>query len=218
MGVTRMTDKEAKTILVNLTYLFGDEEVLEALDVAISALSEPLLTHEEAWVEIESDLISRADAMGAIQDHFNADGFKGYDDGQNMMNRIKALPSADRPITSGYIADDTKVPPYTTTSAVSAEPTTRERKEAKSTLLTLKHLFEDEQILKALDVAIECVSAERVVHCRDCDNTVPHWYMLNGKRVDCNWCVEMESEVDDDEYCSRAVPKGTRAKMKGGTE
>ena len=39
MGVTRMTDKEAKTILVNLTYLFGDEEVLEALDVAISALS-----------------------------------------------------------------------------------------------------------------------------------------------------------------------------------
>ena len=42
-----------------------------------------------------TDLISRADAMGAVQDHFNANGFKGYDDGQKMMDRIKALPSAD---------------------------------------------------------------------------------------------------------------------------
>ena len=98
-----------------------------------------------------SDLISRADALGAVQDHFNDDGFKGYDDGQKMMDRINALPSADallkqeiefhkkvsrieaekvvdlehkladRPITSGYIADDKDVPPYTTTSAVSAD-------------------------------------------------------------------------------------------------
>lgn len=57
-----------------------------------------------------------------------------------------------------------------------------------------------------------------ITRCKDCDNTVPHWYMLNGKRVDRNWCVEMESEVDDDEYCSRAVPKGTREKMKGGAK
>lgn len=42
-----------------------------------------------------TDLIRRADAMGAVQDHFNADGFKGYDDGQKMMDRIKALPSAE---------------------------------------------------------------------------------------------------------------------------
>lgn len=41
----------------------------------------------------EVDLISRADAMGAVQDHFNANGFKGYDDGQKMMDRIKELPS-----------------------------------------------------------------------------------------------------------------------------
>ena len=40
-----------------------------------------------------TDLISRADAMGEVQDHFNADGFKGYDDGQKMMDRIKDLPS-----------------------------------------------------------------------------------------------------------------------------
>ena len=41
------------------------------------------------------DYISRADAMGAVQDHFNDNGFWGYDDGQKMMDRIKALPSAD---------------------------------------------------------------------------------------------------------------------------
>ena len=44
------------------------------------------------------DLIKRADAMGAVQDHFNADGFKGYDDGQKMMDRLKALPSAERTV------------------------------------------------------------------------------------------------------------------------
>ena len=42
-----------------------------------------------------SDYISRADAIGAVQDHFNDDGFKGYDDGQKMMDRITALPSAN---------------------------------------------------------------------------------------------------------------------------
>lgn len=40
-----------------------------------------------------SDQTKREDAMGAVQDHFNANGFKGYDDGQKMMDRIKALPS-----------------------------------------------------------------------------------------------------------------------------
>lgn len=33
--------------------------------------------------------------MGVVQDHFNDNGFKGYDDGQKMMDRIKALPSAE---------------------------------------------------------------------------------------------------------------------------
>lgn len=57
---------------------------IDAFNMAIEALSEP-----------SGDLISRADAMGAVQDHFNADGFKKYDDGQKMMDRIKALPSAE---------------------------------------------------------------------------------------------------------------------------
>lgn len=42
-----------------------------------------------------SELISKDGAVGAVQDHFNADGFKGYDDGQKMMDRIKALPSVE---------------------------------------------------------------------------------------------------------------------------
>ena len=45
--------------------------------------------------ETHGNIIRRADAMGAVQDHFNADGFRGYDDGQKMMDRIKALPSAE---------------------------------------------------------------------------------------------------------------------------
>lgn len=36
------------------------------------------------------DLISRADAMGAVQDHFNADGFKG-DDLDSLKAQIKKL-------------------------------------------------------------------------------------------------------------------------------
>ena len=59
--------------------------VTEALDMAIEALR----------AKIDGDLISREDAMGAVQDHFNADGFKGYYDGQKMMDRITALPSAE---------------------------------------------------------------------------------------------------------------------------
>ena len=89
-----------------------------------------------------SDYISRADAVAYPLgfDHYdNENGSREFICGvESYREYIQHLPS------------------------VSAEPTTLERKEAKSTLLTLKHLFEDEQILKALDVAIECVSAERV--------------------------------------------------------
>lgn len=55
----------------------------------------PRFINNAPTVETTGDYIKRADAMGAVQDHFNADGFKGYDDGQKMMDRIKALPSAD---------------------------------------------------------------------------------------------------------------------------
>ena len=198
------------------------------------ALTEPsdLMSHEEAWDMIESDLISRADAIKAICNaqceldvpHYpQCDQVKYCDD----IKALLALPSADIPtedysdlpdiprayyekivgnmsheinmlkqqledrpsvsaeptsddliIVGGkniqdglYNIKDGKLFMYKANGGTvrsypivpSAEPTTRERKEAKSTLLTLKHLFEDEQILKSLDVAIECVSAERVV-------------------------------------------------------
>lgn len=60
-----------------------------------SGLSAQGIIDEAPTIAPSGDLISRADAMGAVQDHFNADGFKGYDDGQKMMDRIKELPSAD---------------------------------------------------------------------------------------------------------------------------
>ena len=44
-----------------------------------------------------TDLISRADAMGAVQEHSDAGGFKGYDDGKKMMSRIMVVPSAEAP-------------------------------------------------------------------------------------------------------------------------
>ena len=108
-----MTREDAREILThNWTRVdnpnYSESKLDEAFFMAIEALSatndvvetddevieqNALMSHEEAWEQIESDLISRADAMGAVQDHFNADGFKGYDDGQKMMDRIKALPS-----------------------------------------------------------------------------------------------------------------------------
>ena len=188
---------------LNYQYGWFGEEDNEAIDMAISALSvieqtkwerdtalatleehgiglgqiaEPsdLLTHEEAWAEIESDrptestntpintptdLISRADAVKIIAEY------------------LREEVTTDNPCASTnivdymYRAEDMlkKVP------SVSAEPTTRERKEAKSTLLTLKHLFEDEQILKSLDVAIECVSAERVGVWIPCSEKLPDY-------------------------------------------
>ena len=93
-----------------------------------------------------SDLISRADAIKAI---------KGHDE----RTKTDMLDDTDIGYSAGL---DMAIEIINKMPSVSDEPTTRERKEAKSTLLTLKHLFKDEQILKALDVAIECVSTERV--------------------------------------------------------
>ena len=41
------------------------------------------------------DLIRRFDAIMAVQNHFNGHGFAGYQDGQEMLDRIMALPSAE---------------------------------------------------------------------------------------------------------------------------
>ena len=100
-----MTREEAIKLLEHIsiaytpTDAYGDyddtEPYEEAIDMAIEALSAE--THEIRTETHGVCLISKDDAMGAGQDHFNDDGFKGYDDGQKMMDRIKSLPSADRP-------------------------------------------------------------------------------------------------------------------------
>ena len=41
------------------------------------------------------DLIRRFDAIMAVQNHFNGHGFAGYQDGQEMLDGIMALPSAE---------------------------------------------------------------------------------------------------------------------------
>ena len=76
-----------------------DRARVDELDACIAeitnapTIAEKHQLSEETPTNTPTDLISRAEAMGAVQDHFNADGFKGYDDGQKMMDRIKALPS-----------------------------------------------------------------------------------------------------------------------------
>lgn len=91
-----MTKEEAITRLKNMAWLYGSverEQNLEAIDMAIEALTYQNLSKPNNTCEV--DLISREDAMSAVQDHFNADGFQGYYDGQKMMDRITALPSAE---------------------------------------------------------------------------------------------------------------------------
>lgn len=94
-----MTRKEAIQLLkeyaprVKPFYEPQRTEYTHAIDMAIEALTYQNLSKPNNTCEV--DLISREDAMGAVQDHFNADGFKGYYDGQKMMDRITALPSAE---------------------------------------------------------------------------------------------------------------------------
>ena len=106
---------------------------LESVEISTISATESTISQPKSKL----DLINRVDAVESVCDVLvNSSGFSsthGYHIAEEALN---GLPS------------------------VSAEPTTRERKETKSTLLTLKHLFEDEEILKALDVAIECVSIE----------------------------------------------------------
>lgn len=92
-----MTRDEAIRILTEIQTkhkkYIGQTECNNALNMAIEALT--YKNPQKPNNTCEGDLISREDAMGAVQDHFNADGFKGYYDGQEMMDRITALPSAD---------------------------------------------------------------------------------------------------------------------------
>lgn len=42
-----------------------------------------------------SDYIKREDVYDAVQAHYDTGVFKSYEDGQRLMDRIKAIPAAD---------------------------------------------------------------------------------------------------------------------------
>lgn len=46
-------------------------------------------------IEIARAYILRGEAYSALQEHFTEGGFKDYTDGQQCMDRIKAIPAAD---------------------------------------------------------------------------------------------------------------------------
>ena len=146
-----MTRDEAKEILAGryIVNIDGEDEycnkVNEALDMAISALK-----REEKWLD---DFANNVPTEPSTTNRENVQNCG------DLISRADAVKAVEEAITN----HDSAIMRISDVPSVSAEPTTRERKEAKSTLLTLKHLFEDEEILKALDVAIECVSAEPTV-------------------------------------------------------
>ena len=98
-----MTKEEAITELSVLYERFDigmgwrDGNYTEALDMAIEALSaeSETLSHEEAWAEIESDLISRADAVNAVHkyfvDAFNNEPHEIDEDGDDVFTDMKSV-------------------------------------------------------------------------------------------------------------------------------
>ena len=69
-------------------------ELLAELGVAsVEELMEEPLSHEEAWAEIESDLISRADAIEAVKETLSGNVYWDYV--CDALKALKALPSAD---------------------------------------------------------------------------------------------------------------------------
>ena len=180
-----MTKKEAKSTLLTLKHLFEDEQILKALDVAISAISggndvvekndevidlkgqgtivtmsikrakerviktlraEPsdLLTHEEAWTQIGSDLISRADAIKAI---------KGHDE----RTKTDTLDDTDIGYSAGLDMAIEIINKMPSVSAVS-----REEYDALCTKWIEAEQRADYYDVDGDDIASGCVSAERV--------------------------------------------------------
>ncbi len=96
-----MTREEAITRLKNMAWLYGSterEQNIEAIDMAIEALSEPSKVdfHTDKSANIDTkvnDLISRADAIEAMAD--NLSGGCSTWAYLNLEKAIKALPSAD---------------------------------------------------------------------------------------------------------------------------
>ena len=100
-----MTSKDAKRILINLKELFENESILEAIDMAISALSvieqtkwerdTALATLEEHGIGLgqraePSDLISRADAIKALSEYYEY-SIRMVDEITDLLNSLPSV-------------------------------------------------------------------------------------------------------------------------------
>ena len=90
------------------------ENTIKALDLAISALSaeSDTLTHEEAWEQIDSDLISRADAVEAVMNTepvvFDSQSLEPHQKTKDVIDALSALPSAEA--VQGWIPCSERLP------------------------------------------------------------------------------------------------------------
>lgn len=111
-----MTREEAIKLIDTHTVCFYNEidsPTLQALHMAIEALSaeSETLSHEEAWKQIEGDLISRADAIEAVMKHHDGE-LNQINYGLTLAkNELQALPSADA--VQGWIPCSERLPEKT---------------------------------------------------------------------------------------------------------
>ena len=118
--------------------------------------------------------------------------------------------SADRPITSGYIADDKEVPPYTTTSAVSADRPTIEH-DREWIIGCIKHdgFIKTDRFDKANQIILDALSAE-AVQGEWIMHGEPPWYVRECSKCGTKW--HQWSGDSNPNFCGHCG-----AKMKGGT-
>ena len=165
-------------------------------------------------------LISKDDAMGAVQDHFNANGFKGYDDGQKMMDRIKALPSADAEQVTGKLKKpcDSLL---TEESNGSKEQKSKLEHDREWIIGCIKHdgFIKTDRFDKANQIILEALSAvqgEWVCKKReynDCDGYYAHfWY-------ECSVCgARPPKDAWKNEWHSDYCPSCGARMFKGGDD
>ena len=93
-----MTNQEASFILENIDRRVCDDELNEALDMAIKALEQ----------EPCEDAVSRQAVLDLIE-HYNSDGlgavFYGYEEGVKFANAVNKLPSVKQEPKVGHCKD-----------------------------------------------------------------------------------------------------------------
>ena len=206
--------KDTIELYNDLSKSYTFDKYPQAIDMAISALhfeadcrscmwrekyeeqTEPsdLISHEEAWNTIESDLISRADAIKelkhllyetAMNNKDNADIY--VDIAENRIDIwLNLVPSADIP-TEDY-SDLPDIP----------------RAYYEKIVGNMSH--EINMLKQQLEDRLS-VSAERVVRCKDCE-----YFKKIAEKSDSGLCHRdiVASAWKENGYCSRAKMKGEK--------